>query len=214
LKIIICVLIAYFFGAIPSGFVLGKLIRGIDIRKHGSKNIGATNTFRVLGIFPGIISFIFDFTKGFLSVQIGRWLLAENYSPGSEIFQIIIVTIGFCAIIGHIFPIYLKFKGGKGVATGAGIFVNLMPIAFLYAFVVFLLTFFISRYVSLSSIFAVICFFCVELITNIPKFNQIPYLVLTLIIMLLIIFRHKKNIKRLLNGSESRIKFGKDKLNQ
>lgn len=209
MNIAFCFIIAYIFGAIPSGFVLGKLFYGINIREHGSKNIGATNTFRVLGAFPGILSFIFDFCKGFFSIQIGRWLLSSKCGSSPDLFSLLLVIIGLLSILGHVFPIYLKFHGGKGVATGAGVFVAIMPYAFIIAFSSFIITLLISRFVSLSSIIAVICFFLAELFFNIPDFQEIPYLVFSAIIMILIIIRHKGNIDRLIKGTESKIKFKK-----
>ena len=188
-------------GAIPSGFILGKLQK-IDIRKHGSQNIGATNTFRVLGPGYGIISLLFDMAKGYFAVYFST-LLLQQYS--GQTLQILLSLSGLIAIMGHVFSVFLKFKGGKGVATGAGVFINLLLIPSLTALLVFVATLVISRYVSLSSMIAVTSFFIIELIINIPEFAQIPYLILTFIIMLLIFLRHKDNIRRLKNGSETKI---------
>ncbi|HEX37609.1 MAG TPA: glycerol-3-phosphate 1-O-acyltransferase [Candidatus Cloacimonetes bacterium] len=214
-------LISYLLGAIPSGFILGKLIRKIDIRDHGSKNIGATNVLRILGVVPGIISLVFDFFKGFLALEIGRYLLLRsckttilgcnpcfNYS-NPQIFQFSLVAIGIVAIIGHIYPIFLNFKGGKGMATGGGVFVNLLPIPSIIAFCVFILVAAISKYISLASLSAIITFFIVELIRNIPGFQEYPLLILTTLIAALIIFRHKENISRLRRGEEHKITFRK-----
>lgn len=218
MKFLITILIAYFLGSIPSGFILGKIFKGIDIRQYGSKNIGATNVMRVVGVIPGIISFIFDFLKGFFAVQIGRWLLESSMSVLSTTFlnffnkvedpktyQILIIIIGISVIIGHIFPIFLKFRGGKGVATGAGAFINIVPIPIVYALISFVIILIIFRYVSLASMIAVITFFIVELIKNIPKFDELPFLILTTFMMILIIFRHKENIKRLKSGKEKKL---------
>lgn len=218
MKIIISIIIAYFLGSIPSGFILGKIFKGIDIRQYGSKNIGATNVMRVVGVIPGIISFIFDFFKGFFAVQIGRWLLESSVSILSttslnffnkiedpKTYQILIIIIGISVMLGHIFPIFLKFKGGKGVATGAGAFINIVPIPVVYALISFVIILIIFRYVSLASMIAVITFFISELIKNIPNFDELPFLILTSFIMILIIFRHKENIKRLKNGKEKRL---------
>ncbi|MCK4358253.1 MAG: glycerol-3-phosphate 1-O-acyltransferase PlsY [Candidatus Cloacimonetes bacterium] len=218
MKFLIAILIAYFLGSIPSGFILGKIFKGIDIRQYGSKNIGATNVIRVVGVIPGIISFIFDFFKGFFAVQIGRWLLESstnifsvsilnivNKVEDPKIFQIMIIIIGISVMLGHIFPIFLKFKGGKGVATGAGAFINIVPIPVVYALISFVIILIIFRYVSLASMIAVITFFVTELIKNIPKFDEIPFLILTVFIMILIIFRHKENIKRLKSGKEKKL---------
>lgn len=218
MKFLIAILIAYFLGSIPSGFILVKIFKGIDIRQYGSKNIGATNVIRVIGVIPGIISFIFDFLKGFFAVQIGRWLLESstnisntqilnvlNNIEATQTFQILIIIVGISVILGHIFPIFLHFKGGKGVATGAGAFINIAPIPVVYALISFVIILIIFRYVSLASMIAVITFFISELIRNIPKFNELPFLILAALIMILIIFRHKENIKRLKNGKEKKL---------
>ncbi|MBC8382774.1 MAG: glycerol-3-phosphate 1-O-acyltransferase PlsY [Candidatus Cloacimonetes bacterium] len=217
--LLIALLISYFLGAIPSGFILGKILKKIDIREHGSKNIGATNVLRTLGVVPGIISLIFDFFKGFFAVEIGRLLLAQpcehtifGFNPcfdytNPQTYQIAIVAIGLVAIIGHIYPVFLKFKGGKGMATGAGVLMNLLPIPLLIAVGVFLVIAALSRYISLASLCAVLSFWIVELIRNIPHFNEIPFLVLTTCITVLIIYRHKENIIRLRKGEESKISF-------
>ncbi len=215
----VALLISYFLGAIPSGFILGKILKKIDIREHGSKNIGATNVLRTLGVLPGIISLIFDFFKGFFAVEIGRLLLAQScehtifgFKPyldytNPQTYQIAIVAIGLVAIIGHIYPVFLKFKGGKGMATGAGVLMNLLPIPLLIAIGVFLVIAALSRYISLASLCAVLSFWIVELIRNIPNFNEIPLFVLTTCITVLIIYRHKENIIRLRKGEESKISF-------
>jgi len=211
--------ISYLLGAIPSGFILGKLIKKIDIRDHGSKNIGATNVLRTLGVVPGIISLVFDFFKGFLAIEIGRYLLELScnntifgFNPcldysNPQIYQFALVAIGIVAIVGHIYPVFLKFKGGKGMATGAGVFVNLLPIPSIIAFCMFMLVAAISKYISLASISAVVTFFVVELVRNIPNFREYPLLILTTLIAVLIIFRHKDNISRLKQGTESKISF-------
>ena len=199
--IIISIIIAYLLGSIPGGFIIGKLIKGIDIREYGSKNIGATNVVRTLGIVPGIIAFVVDFFKGFFAVQIGRWLLESQSSS----FQTFIACVGIAAILGHILPIFLHFKGGKGVATGAGVFVNIIPYPVLFAAIAFAIILLIFRIVSLASMIAVVTLFVSELIINIPDFQEIPFLILTSIIMILIITRHKANIKRLKNGKEKKL---------
>ncbi len=217
--LLFALLISYFLGAIPSGFILGKILKKIDIREHGSKNIGATNVLRTLGVVPGIISLIFDFFKGFFAVEIGRLLLTQSCEQtifgikpcldytNPQTYQIAIVAIGLAAIIGHIYPVFLKFKGGKGVATGAGVYFNLLPIPFLIALGVFLIIAALFRYISLASLVAVLTFWIVEIIRNIPNFDEIPLLILTTCTAILIIYRHKENIVRLRKGEESKISF-------
>ncbi len=221
--LLIALLISYFLGAIPSGFILGKILKKIDIREHGSKSIGATNVLRTLGVVPGIISLIFDFFKGFFAVEIGRLLLAQSsehtilgFNPcfdytNPQTYQIAIVVIGLAAIIGHIYPVFLRFKGGKGMATGAGVYINLLPIPSLIAVGAFLIIVALFRYVSLASVVAVLVFWVVEIIHNIPNFDEIPLFVLTTFTALLIIYRHKENIGRLRKGEESKISFRRKK---
>ncbi|HHE39917.1 MAG TPA: glycerol-3-phosphate acyltransferase, partial [Candidatus Cloacimonetes bacterium] len=176
-----------------------------------------------LGVIPGIISLIFDFFKGFFAVEIGRLLLAQScehtilgFNPcldytNPQTYPIAIVAIGLVAIIGHIYPVFLRFKGGKGMATGAGVLINLLPIPSLIALGVFLLIAALFRYISLASLFAVLTFWIVEIIRNIPDFQEIPLLVLTTFTAALIIYRHKENISRLRKGEESKVSFRKKK---
>jgi len=201
MNIIFSFFMAYLLGAIPSGFILGKL-QNVDIREHGSKNIGATNTFRVLGPMPGIISLLFDIAKGFFAVYFARMLL---FGYAGTILQLLLALTGLLAIMGHVFSIFLKFKGGKGVATGAGVFLNILPIPSLAALIIFIITLIISRYVSLASILAIVSFFIIELILNLPEFNEFTYLIFSFIIMILILVRHKENIKRLKQGNENKL---------
>lgn len=200
---------AYLLGSIPFGFICVKIAKGIDIRNVGSKNIGATNVMRILGTLPGIFVLLLDFAKGFFAVQIFRWLFVTKFS-GNE-FSSFLIFIAIAAILGHIFPIFLSFKGGKGVATAAGTFVNLMPFPTLFAFIAFLIFMIIFRYVSLASIIAVITLFGIELYKNITNFENFPFLILTFFIVILIIYRHKENIKRLINRDEPKVNFRKKK---
>ncbi len=201
MKIAISFIVAYLLGSTPSGFILGKL-HDVDIRKHGSHNIGATNTLRVLGPVSGIISLLFDVAKGFFAVYFARLLLA-GYSGGTS--HILLALTGLLAIAGHVFPLFLKFNGGKGVATAAGVFFNLLLIPSIIAFGIFILTYILFRYVSLASICAVIALFITEFIINLPDFGEWTYLVFSFIIMLLILIRHKGNLQRLKQGNENKL---------
>jgi glycerol-3-phosphate acyltransferase PlsY len=203
-KIILSIIFAYFLGSIPFGFILTKLFKNVDLRQYGSKNIGATNVFRVAGPGLAIVVFVCDFFKGFLAVQIGRWLVQTQPIQTTE-FQVVLSLVGIVAILGHMFPAFLRFRGGKGVATGAGVLLNILPLPLLFAFLAFLIVFLISRIVSLGSLASAIVLFITELIRNIPKFDEIPFLILTGIIMVMIIFAHKPNIKRLKSGEEKKL---------
>ena len=199
----ITLIIAYLLGSIPTSYLMGRILKKIDIRKFGSGNIGATNAFRVLGVKVGISTLIIDVAKGFFAIQLGKYLL-ENPD------DLILIFIGLAVILGHIFTIFLKFKGGKGVATSTGVFIALIPIPVFITLVVFILTVWISKYVSLGSLIAALTLFITELIININNsFAEIEILILIFIITVFIIIRHRENIKRILKGNENKIKFKK-----
>ena len=203
MNIIIALLAAYILGSIPTSYIMGKLIKGIDIRDFGSGNVGATNALRILGTKVGVFTLIIDIGKGFLAVTIARFIIEEPT-------DLIMILIGLFAILGHIFTIFLKFKGGKGVATSAGVFIALVPIPIALALFVFVFTVWLSKFVSLGSILAALTLFISELVMNIwISFAELEFLIFTFTIALFIIIRHKANIQRLLNGSENKISFKK-----
>ena len=188
-------LLSYLIGSIPTGLILGKLLWGVDLREHGSHNIGATNAWRTLGKGPGIIIFLLDFLKGVIGVALGM------YFAGTPLMM---VLGGIMAIVGHSWSILLKFKGGKGVATGLGVIVMLMPSTALMVFLIWFVIVLITKYVSLGSIVAAACvpFFA-------WLFNQpCEYIAFSVLAAVFVIYRHKTNIGRLLNGTESKIKAG------
>ena len=200
-KILISFVFTYSIGSIPTSYLMGKLIKGIDIREYGSGNVGATNALRVLGTKIGIITLLIDIAKGFFAVQIGKLLVSEP----SNLF---LIGTGLFAIIGHIFTIFLKFKGGKGVATSTGVFIALSPVPVAIALVVFVITVLISKYVSLGSIVAAFVFSLIEFIVNLRnRFTDIELLVFVFLIMVFIFIRHKTNIKRIIDGNENKISF-------
>jgi len=201
--ILLAIISAYILGSIPTSYIMGRITKGIDIREFGSGNVGATNALRVLGTKIGIFTLIIDIGKGFLAVTVGK-LLVEDPS------DLILIFVGLSAIIGHIFTIFLKFKGGKGVATSAGVFIALVPIPVLITLIVFIITVWISKFVSLGSILAAFTLFTTELIINIlNSFEELEILIFTFIIALFIIIRHKANIQRLIAGNENKISFKK-----
>ena len=186
-------IIAYLLGSIPSGVWIGKILYHKDIREYGSGNTGATNTFRILGVKAGIAALTIDVLKGTLATSIPIWL-------GTDIHPIF---IGVFAIIGHIFPLYIKFKGGKAVATSAGVALALHPI-FLFIFVgVFLAILFTTSTVSIASILAVFFAAIGSFFLNDPFFSVIIW-----IIVFLILYLHRENIQRLRKGTESKVPFG------
>ena len=194
-QLVITCLLAYLLGSIPNGLVFGKLFWHIDLREHGSHNIGATNAWRTLGKGPGFLIFLLDFLKGFLSVGIGLLLVGTPLA---------MVLGGVFAIVGHSCSLFLKFKGGKGVATGLGVIVMLMPVPALVVFLVWLGIVKISGYVSLGSIVAAAL---VPLLAW-AMGNPCEYIVFGVLAAALIIIRHYANIGRLLSGTESKIKAG------
>ena len=200
-NIILSFVFAYLIGSIPTSYLMGKIIKGIDIRDYGSGNVGATNALRVLGTKIGIITLLIDIGKGFFAVQIGKQLVSEPTN-------LFLIGTGLLAIIGHIFTIFLKFKGGKGVATSTGVFIALSPLPIAIALIVFVVTVWISKYVSLGSMVAALVFFLLELMVNVRnRFANVELLIFIFLLMVFIIVRHKTNIKRIIDGNENRISF-------
>ena len=191
----ICVLIIiYLIAAIPTGVVLSRLMGSEDIREKGSGNIGATNVYRVAGKLAGVLTLVGDTLKGFLPLLAYKsWLEPSPAQLG---------VASAVAIIGHCYPVYLRFKGGKGVATALGIFLVLSPQVVLGALIVFVLAVSITRYISLGSVLAAMSAPLLILMLNHPQ----PIFLSTLFIAMLVIWRHRANIRRLLDGTESRFK--------
>lgn len=208
------ILLSYLLGSVPFGFLIARA-KGVDIRTLGSGNIGATNVFRTLGKGPGILTFVLDFGKGLLATQ-GLNLLATAVAtslgapPPSSPLGLRLLC-GASVILGHSFPVFLGFKGGKGVATGAGLAVGLAPLAALWAVVTWLAVFVLGRYVSLASIVAALVVAVLGWVlydTDTPR-HLLPS-VLT-VLAGLVILRHRANVGRLLKGTENRFNFRKNK---
>ena len=206
-------LIAYLIGSIPWAFILGKL-KGMDIRKHGSGNVGATNARRVLGKKIGILCFFLDFLKGFLPVASILFLCKKNILSISSDYAFIIVA--FAVIAGHIWPIYLKFKGGKGVSTMAGILLATAPLSLLIGGAIWAIIFYTSRYVSLASILAAITLpISAFLLSKYERYKLSDTMLAVLLgLALLIVIKHKSNILRLIKGTENRFKKNKGSDNE
>jgi glycerol-3-phosphate acyltransferase PlsY len=188
---------AYLFGAVPFGLLVAKS-HGVDIRAKGSGNIGATNVFRVIGKGWGIFTFVLDALKGFIPAFF--FPVIGNVDP------VYGVLFGFAAIVGHTFPVYLKFKGGKGVATSAGMLLGVAPLAVGVGFLSWIICMVVSRYVSLSSIVAAVV---VAATVWIRGDKALVVNIALSVLAILVIWLHRANIKRLLNGTENR--FGKKK---
>ena len=204
---VLLILIAYVLGSIPNALWVGKTFKNIDVREHGSKNTGSTNAARVLGPKLGIFTLILDILKGALPTYLGIVLGANLLTRITGIDKLDIIVIGMAAILGHTFSLFLKFKGGKAVATTLGVFLVLVPYAILILLVVFFVIFGLTRYVSLASVISAVALPITVYLTT----RHIPLTVLGIIIGLLVIIRHKENIKRLINGTESKLSFSKDK---
>lgn len=204
-KVLGCLWGAYLIGSIPTAVWMGKLFHGIDVRDYGSGNAGATNTIRVLGLKTGIPVLVADALKGWLVVMLAYQ--TGLFEAGTEKFINFQLSLGISAVLGHLFPIFAGFRGGKGVATLFGIVIALYPIAFLIVAILFALILIITRFVSLGSIIAAITFpFLVVFLLNIHS----PSLILfSIIIAVFIPLTHQKNIIRLLKGEEAKMKFKK-----
>ena len=204
---VLLILIAYVLGSIPNALWVGKTFKNIDVREHGSKNTGSTNAARVLGAKLGIFTLILDILKGALPTYLGIVLGANLLTRAAGIDKLDIIVIGMAAILGHTFSLFLKFKGGKAVATTLGVFLVLVPYAILILLVVFFVIFGLTKYVSLASVISAVALPIAVYLTT----RHIPLTILGIIIGLLVIIRHKENIKRLINGTESKLSFSKDK---
>ncbi|MFT3980883.1 MAG: glycerol-3-phosphate 1-O-acyltransferase PlsY [Ferruginibacter sp.] len=198
LLLIVC---AYFIGSIPSALIISKSIFGIDIRDYGSGNMGATNTFRTLGSRYGIIVMAMDILKGVIASSLYEFI--PFYSDNELARTNLIIGLGMAAVLGHIFPVFARFKGGKGVATLFGMVLALQPVVALVCVAVFLLVLFLTRYVSLSSILASIML--PVSVLWIWNEHEVLYRVFALIVAGLVVLTHQKNIGRLLRGVESRL---------
>ena len=193
------ILLSYLVGAIPFGYIIGKLWKGIDVREHGSGNIGFTNVLRTVGTVPGFIVMILDIGKGVAAV-VGLARLGEA-NPG-----ILPVLCGIASIIGHNWTIYLKFKGGKGIDTTIGVFIAIEPIATVISLIVWVIAVVITRYVSLGSILFVICLPIAIFALNLVSNQYITaVLVAAIFAMVFAVYKHRSNIGRLLNGKEHKI---------
>jgi glycerol-3-phosphate acyltransferase PlsY len=194
-------LIGYLWGSIPAGYWMGKLLRGrnFDIRDYGSRKIGATNVLRTLGRVPAIIVFVFDLTKGILPTLLALFVpffYGAAWGPP---------VAALMALVGHCFPVFIGFKGGRGVATGAGALLVLSPLAFLLTLIAFVITIAIWRYVSLGSIVASLTSLVCGVIFVFIGWVSLPTMIYMVLAPLLVIVLHYDNIGRLLSGTERKI---------
>lgn len=212
LFILLAAVVAYLLGSIPTAVWFGKTFYNVDVREYGSGNAGATNTFRVLGKKAGIIVLSFDILKGFTATSLAGLLIAFNIVSYDEfiLYKIIFYQLifGLLAVLGHIFPIYVNFKGGKGVATLLGMMLAVNWQITLLCVLIFVLVLFSFKYVSLGSLLATLSF---PLLLFIPRFKpDDPVLIVFGFLMFLIVtITHQKNINRLIHGEESKVSFRK-----
>lgn len=204
---VVLTIIAYLLGSIPTAVWLGKWLYHIDVREHGSGNAGATNTFRTLGPKAGIPVLLFDVLKGYGAVQLA--LLVKSLEIGSPSYVGLQLVLGTAALLGHIFPLYAGFRGGKGIATLLGFMLAVEPLASLMCIGVFILILLTTRIVSISSMSASIAF---PIFVLLLFGKSTPALVVfALILPVLVVFTHRTNIQRLINREESKVTLRKSK---
>ena len=201
MKEAILILVAYLLGSIPTALIISRLYFGIDIRDYGSGNMGATNAFRIMGPKFGTIIMLLDVLKGLLAV--GLFYFLPYYLTDELARTNFMIGLGLAAVVGHIFPVFAQFKGGKGVATLLGMMIGVQPIVAVCCLGVFALVLFLTRYVSLSSILGAIMLpISVLWIWN---EHELSYRIFALAVALMVIITHQKNIARLIKGNENRI---------
>jgi len=184
--------LAYLAGSIPFGVVVGKVFYGVDVREHGSGNVGTTNVFRVLGKKAGAVVMVLDILKGYIPAAIA----AALFTPWAAIF------IAAAPVVGHMYSIFLKGRGGKGIATGAGVVLALVPLAFIIIFATWIALILLTRFVSVASLVAAVL---VPVLT-IAFDEPLPYQIAGVLVALLVWWAHRGNIQRLLAGEEHRVK--------
>jgi acyl phosphate:glycerol-3-phosphate acyltransferase len=203
---ILLLLLAYLIGSIPSAVWIGKYFYKIDVREYGSGNAGATNTFRVLGKKPGIVVLTIDVLKGFAAVMLAHFSM---YTKGSTPFINLELVLGIASLVGHIFPLFASFRGGKGIATLLGIVLAVHPTAAGVAIGIFLFILLTTSYVSLGSMCAAVCFpFIVVFIFHC---NTPSLIIFSVLIAVMVLITHQKNIERLVRKEESKAKILKRK---
>lgn len=196
--------IAYLLGSIPTALWIGRSRYSIDVREHGSKNAGATNTFRVLGKKPGIVVLTIDILKGVIATILPILFLPEGFcGEQNDTLAQVQILAAIAAVVGHVFPIFAQFKGGKGVATSLGVIIGLTPLAAGICILLFLVVFILSQYVSLGAIVAAISFpFVLKFIVREESIWLVGF---SIFLSILVLFAHRKNIVRLLQRNENKM---------
>lgn len=201
MKLVLVIIISYLLGSIPVGYIVSRFISGLDIRKHGSGNTGATNVFRVLGLKAGLLTAIGDIGKAIIAIKIVESIILEPYW-GLELRTILLIS-GIIVIFGHNWSIFLGFDGGKGVATTVGVLLTLLPYSLLILVAIWVLLVYFTRYVSLASIVSGITIPILMILFKEPS----EYIFFGIIAAIFVIYRHRSNIQRLLKGKENQIEF-------
>ncbi|WHY64581.1 glycerol-3-phosphate 1-O-acyltransferase PlsY [Neobacillus sp. SuZ13] len=196
-QIILVVILAYLLGSIPSGLIIGKVFYKTDIREHGSGNLGGTNTFRTLGVKAGLVVTLADILKGTLAAALPH-LFQVDMSP---------LLAGIFAVVGHTYPIFAGFRGGKAVATSGGVVLFYAPYMFITVLIFFFISLYISKYVSLSSMVAGVTAVMFAIVSGVVNEWDIPLLIVVLFLASFVIYRHRANIKRIMNKTEPKIKW-------
>lgn len=196
---VILFVLAYLIGSIPSGLIIGKVFYNTDIREHGSGNLGATNTFRTLGVKAGIVVMVADILKGTLATGLADIF---SYFQISIEWSISPLIIGAVAAFGHMYPIFANFRGGKAVATSGGVILYYEPVLFIILILIFIITLYLSKYVSLSSMVAGVVAIIYSLFTR-----DIPLIVIVFLLSGFIFYRHRANIKRIKDKTEPKVKW-------
>jgi glycerol-3-phosphate acyltransferase PlsY len=197
IETIAMLILAYLLGSIPSGLIIGKVFYKTDIREHGSGNLGGTNTFRTLGVKAGLAVTIADILKGTLAASLPV-LFHLDINP---------LLSGMISVIGHMYPVFAGFRGGKAVATSGGVVLFYAPLMFLIVIIVFFISLYSTKYVSLSSIIAGLSAITYAIVRGIINNWDIPLIIIVTILTTFVIYRHRSNIKRILNKTEPKIKW-------
>jgi glycerol-3-phosphate acyltransferase PlsY len=194
------VIFAYLLGSIPTAVWYGKIFHGVDVRQHGSGNAGATNSLRTFGRKAGIIVLVIDFLKGFLAVLSAPFLFPDSY-------QYLPLIMGIVAVIGHLYPVFAQFRGGKGVATALGVIAASFPMTVIICILVFVIIVFLTKYVSLGSMVSALMF-PLQIAFNVWNINPNHdpyYLAFASVLFLILVFTHRHNIQRLMQGTENKV---------
>lgn len=208
---LVCLILGYVCGLFQTGYIYGRL-HHVDIRNHGSGNAGTTNALRTLGWKAGVITFLGDSLKCVLAVWVAYMIYGKTHS---QMFELLAMYAGIGAVLGHNFPFYLKFKGGKGIAATAGLLLAVNPKVALVAMLTFIVVVGVTRYVSLGSIILVVIFGIGMVVqgevfgTTLTQSQQYEVYVLSAFLVILAVYKHRENIKRLCSGTENKLKFGK-----